>query len=156
MTNVRVGATDELDHGTSREIHGSSVQSSIVHTDGGDIHVPDCVLGPAFAQESSFLGLLAVVEQTLHELAVRIELAGVAHISTVQLHAYFAEHRVKRQVDWSGCIRVYVCPVRLVILASTCRRELFRFRYRSFEPVTLNSIAAPSWILASGAYSRLN
>ena len=106
MKNVRVRATDELDHGTSREIHGSSVQSSIIPTDCGDIHVPACVLGPVFAQESIFLSLFAVVEQTLHEQAVRIELAGVAYISTVQLHANFAAHRVKRQVDWSGCIRV--------------------------------------------------
>ena len=83
VINVRVRATDELDHGTSREIYSSSVQSSIVPTDYGDIHVPDCVFGSAFAQESSFLGLLAVVEQTLHERAVRIELAGVPHISIV-------------------------------------------------------------------------
>ena len=67
MKNVRVRATDELDHGTSREFHGSSVQSSIITTDCGDIHVPGCVLGLAFAQETSFLGLLAVVEQTFHE-----------------------------------------------------------------------------------------
>ena len=60
-------ATDELEHGTSREIHGSSVQSSIVLTDCGDIHVAGCVFGPPFAQESSLLGLLAVVEQTLHK-----------------------------------------------------------------------------------------
>ena len=103
-------ATDELDHGTSRESHGSSVQSSIVPTDCGDIHVPGCVLGLALAQKSNYLGLLVVVEQTLHELAVRIELAGVAHISNFQLYANFAEHRVKRQVDWSGCIRVVFCP----------------------------------------------
>ena len=67
MEHIHVRATDELDHGTSRKIHGSSVQSSIVPTDCGYIHVPGCVLGPALAQESSFLGLLAVVEQTLHE-----------------------------------------------------------------------------------------
>ena len=90
MKYVRVRATDELDHGISRKIHGSSVQSSIVPTDCGDIHVPGCVHGPALVQELSFLGLFAVVEQTLHELAVRIELAGVAYISTVQLHANFA------------------------------------------------------------------
>ena len=67
VKNVRVRATDELDHGTSCEIHGSSVQSSIVPTDCGDTHVLGCILGSAFAQESSFLGLFAVVEQTLHE-----------------------------------------------------------------------------------------
>ena len=90
VKNVRVRATDELDHSTSREIHGSSVQSSIFPSDCRDIHVPGCVLGPAFAQESSFLGLLAVIEKTLHERAVRIQLAGVAHISIVELHANFA------------------------------------------------------------------
>ena len=112
MTNVRVRATGKLDYGTSRKIHGSSVQSSIVPTDCGDIHVPGCVLGQAFAQESSFLGRFAIVEQLLHKRAVRIELAGVAPSSTVRLHANFAEHRVKRQVNCSGCIRVYICPVR--------------------------------------------
>ena len=111
VKNVRFRATDKLDHGTSREIHGSIVQSSIGPTDCNDIQVPGSVLGPALAQESSFFGLLAVVEQTLHKRAVRIELTGVANISTVQLDTNFAEHRMKRQVDWSCCIRVYICPV---------------------------------------------
>ena len=55
VKNFRVRATDELDHGISGEIHGSNVKSSIVPTDCGDIHVPGCVFGPAFAQESSFV-----------------------------------------------------------------------------------------------------
>ena len=112
MKNVRVRATDEFDYNTSRKIHGSSVQSSIVPIDCGDIHVPGCVLGPGFAQELSLLGLLAVVEQTFREWAVRVQLAGVAHILTVKLHANFAKQLVMRQFDWSGCIRVYVCFVR--------------------------------------------
>ena len=67
MINVRLRATDKLDDGNSREIDGSSVHSSIVPTDCGDIYVPGCVLGPAFAQESSLMGLLTVVKQTSHK-----------------------------------------------------------------------------------------
>ena len=43
-----------------------------------------------------------------------------------------------------------------VILAITCRRELFRSKYRSFALLTVNSMAIPGWIVASGAYSLLN
>ena len=65
MKRVHVRATDKLDHGASRENRGSSVQSCIVPTDCGDSHVPGRVLGPAFAQKSSFLSLILVVKQTL-------------------------------------------------------------------------------------------
>ena len=61
MEHIHVRATDELDHGTSRKSRGSSVQTCIVPTDCSDTYVPCGVLGPAFAQESSLLGLLAVV-----------------------------------------------------------------------------------------------
>ena len=47
-------------------------------------------------------------------------------------------------------------PSALVILASTFRRELFRSKYSSFALLTVNSMAVPGWIVASGAYSRLN
>ena len=47
-------------------------------------------------------------------------------------------------------------PFALVILASTCRCELFRSRYGSFTPFTVNLIGIPGWIHASGAYSQLN
>ena len=44
----------------------------------------------------------------------------------------------------------------LVIMTSTCKHELFRSKYRSLAPVTVNSMAAPGVIVASDAYSRLN
>ena len=58
-------ATDELDHGTSRECRGASAQSGIVPTDCGDTRVPAGVLCPSFTQETGLLSLLANVEQTL-------------------------------------------------------------------------------------------
>ena len=149
MKNVGVRATDELDHGTSRRIYGSSVQSSIFITDCGGIHIPGCVVGSVFAQKSRIFGLFAVVKQTFHEWTVREQLALVAHILIVQLYANFAEYRVKCQVDWSSCVLSMFVPSALVILASTCRRELLRSRYRSVNRVTLNLIAAPGWIVAS-------
>ena len=85
-------ATDKLYHNTSCEIHGSNVQSSIVPTDCGDIHVPCCAFGRALSKKYSLLGFLAVVERTLHEQSVWEQLACVAYISTVQLHANIAEH----------------------------------------------------------------
>ena len=44
----------------------------------------------------------------------------------------------------------------LVILASTCRRELFRSKYKSFAHLTETSLVIFGWIVTSGAYSRLN
>ena len=35
-------------------------------------------------------------------------------------------------------------PSAFVILTSTCKRELFSFKYRSFAPLTVNSMATPS------------
>ena len=58
-------ATDEFDHGTSRECRGASVQTGIVSSDCSDTFVPGGVLFPAFAQETGFMDLLAEVEQTL-------------------------------------------------------------------------------------------
>ena len=60
-------ATDELDHGTFREIHGSGVKFGIDPNQCGDTHVLGCVLNLAFALKSSLLGHLAVHEQTLYD-----------------------------------------------------------------------------------------
>ena len=78
----------------------------------GDTYVLGCVIGLAFAQESSLLCLLAKVKQSLHELVVRVNLASVAHSSTVQLYGNLAEHWVNRQVVWIYCVRVKVRLVR--------------------------------------------
>ena len=75
---------------------------------------------------------------------------------TVQHQTNLAKHRMQRKVDLTRCVRVNVCFLALVILASTCRRELFRSKYKSFAHLTVNTMAIPGWIVASGAYSRLN
>ena len=65
MEHVQVRATDELDHGTSRECRGASVQTGIVSTNCSYIYMPGGVLGPALAQKMRLLSLFAKVEQTL-------------------------------------------------------------------------------------------
>ena len=111
VEHIQMRATDELDHGTSRECRVASVQTGIVPTDCGDTHVPSGVLCPSIAQEPGLLCLLAKIEQTLQVWAIRVKLARVAHISTVQLQFDLAKHWVQRQVDWSRCVRVDVCSV---------------------------------------------
>ena len=49
--HVQVRSTDELDHSTSRECRGASVQTGILHTDFGDSHVPGGVLCTSFAKK---------------------------------------------------------------------------------------------------------
>ena len=61
VEHVQMRATDELDHGTSRECRGASVQTGIVPTDCGDTHVPANVLCPSFAQETGLLSIIAEV-----------------------------------------------------------------------------------------------
>ena len=58
-------STDEVDHGTSRECRGATVQTDIVPTDSGDTHVPGGVLCLSLAQETGLLSLLAKVEKSL-------------------------------------------------------------------------------------------
>ena len=65
VENVHMRAIDELDHGTLRERRGASVQTGIVPTDCGDIHVPGGILGPVLAQKTGLLSLLAKVEKCL-------------------------------------------------------------------------------------------
>ena len=111
VIHVKMRATDKLDHGTSRECRGASVQTGIV-PDCGDTHLPAGVLCLSFAQETGLLSPLAEVKQTLQVFAIRVKLARVAHISTVQLQTNLAKHRVQRQVDWTRCVRVDVRSVR--------------------------------------------
>ena len=92
LENVEVRATDELDHGTSREFRGTSVQTGIVPTNCGDTHVLAGVLCPSLAQETCFLDFLAEIQKSLQVWEIRVQLARVADISTVLLQQNFAKH----------------------------------------------------------------
>lgn len=65
VKNVKMRATDELYHTTFREFRKAIVQTGVVPTDCNDTHVPDCILGPAFAQKTGFLRLLAQFKKSL-------------------------------------------------------------------------------------------
>ena len=72
MERVHVRATDEIDHGTSREFRSVNVETGIVFTHCGDAHVPAGVLCPTIAQETCFLDFLAEVQKSLQVLAMRV------------------------------------------------------------------------------------
>ena len=65
VEHVEMRVTDKLDHGTSRECRGARDQTGIVPTDCADIYVPGGILGPALAQKTGFVSLLANVEKSL-------------------------------------------------------------------------------------------
>ena len=154
VEHVQMRVTDKLDYGTSRECRGASVQNSIVPTDCGDTHVPAAVLCTSFAQEMGLFSLLAKVEHTLQVWAIQVKLARVAHISTVQLQTNLAKHRVQSQVDWTRCVRIDVRSVGFGNLGEHMQARVVQIQVEVIY--TLNSMAIPCWIVANGAYSRLN
>ena len=78
-------------------------------------------------------------------------MARVTHISTVQILTIFAKHRVKRQVDWTRCVRVDFRYARFSDFNEHMQERVVQIQVEIIWTINCKFKTIPGWIVASEA-----